>query len=396
MFKFKKSAIFIVGVSLLYALFNGGEVPYFLFYAALLLVVLSFFWTRAVIKRLSVTQRVMREHAYVGDEVEIKTMVFNESLLPVPYIEVKNDMIQYMTGRSPVSNVLSLMPIDSRSVIEKVKCRYRGYYTFGPVRVSISDLFGMFTWNREIRCEGIISVYPRVANLENFNIRPMQMFGTVTTKQKANEDYSSISDIRKYYPGDSFKRIHWKVSARKGALHVKNFDMSGSAESHIFLNLYKNDYADVYRADIEEKAVECTATIIHYMLLKNINTALYTNCSRITYTRGRDIKELKKFMEELITVKSNGNVPMEELLEARSRLISKGSSIIIVTPVLHSRLSDKLSQLKETGFDVIVVYISADNPIDERVKNQISLLESLNIKTYRVGINDDVRSSLEG
>jgi vacuolar-type H+-ATPase subunit F/Vma7 len=132
------------------------------------------------------------------------------------------------------------------------------------------------------------------------------------------------------------------------------------------------------------------------MLLKNINTALYTNCSRITYTRGRDLKELKKFMEELITVKSNGTVPMEELLEARSRLISRGSSIIIVTPGLGSRLSDKLAQLKEAGFDVIVVYITVESSSNEQLKGHMDLLEGLNIRTYRVGINDDVRTSLEG
>lgn len=386
----------MIAASLLYALLMGGKLPYFLFYTVTLIVVLSYFWTRAIVKKLTFSQRVMKEYANVGDEIEIKTMVFNESLLPVPCVEVKNLMTKDMTGKPPSSSVLSLMPFDSRSVFEKVKCKYRGYYMFGPVSINVTDLFGFFSWNREARCEGAISVYPRVTELKSFSTRPMQLFGSVTTKQKANEDYTSISDIRKYYPGDSFKRIHWKISARKGSLFVKTFNMSGSAESHIFLNLCRNDYVDLYRADIEEKAVECAASIIHYMLLRNINTGLYTNSTRVVYTRGRDLKEFKKFMEELITVKSNGSVPFTELLESRSRLIPGGSSIILITPKLNESLVAKVVQLCEMGFDVAVVYIMLDasNGVDNGGIDNYT--DKYSIRLYKVGINDDVRTSLEG
>lgn len=396
MFKFKKASIFIVGASLIFALLGGGMLPYFLLYTVILVVGLSFLWSMSVAKKLAVNLRIMKEYVYVSDEVEIKTMVYNESLLPLPCVEVRNEMIKDMTGKTPSNNVLSLMSLDSRSVVDKIQCKYRGFYNFGPVNIKVTDLFGFFSWNRQIRCSGNITVYPKVAELERFDTRPMQLFGTVTTAQKANEDYTSISDIRKYYPGDSFKKIHWKVSARKGSLHVKNFDMSGSAESNIFLNLYKNDYADIYRADLEEKAVECAVSIINYMLHRNINTGLYSNGSRIVYTRGRDLKEFKKFMEELITVKSNGSVPMEELLETRSRLMSRGSSIILITPGLSERLKDKIAQLSEIGFDVITVYICVDREDEEQYNSIVNYLENYNIKLCKVGINDDVKASLEG
>jgi len=37
------------------------------------------------------------------------------------------------------------------------------------------------------------------------------------------EDYALISDLRKYQPTDGYKRIHWKVSAKKNELVSKNF-----------------------------------------------------------------------------------------------------------------------------------------------------------------------------
>lgn len=395
MLKFKKSAAALVISSFLFALIGGGKLPYFLFYVALFTVGVSFLWTKATVNMLGITQRIVKEYAYVGDEIEIKTMVFNGSILPVPFVEVKNEMVKDITGSMPSSNIVSLLPFDSRSVLEKIKCKYRGYYLLGPVNIRVSDIFGMFTWNRKVMCEGSLAVYPRVAQLGNFSTRPMQMFGTTTTKKKANEDYSSISDIRKYYPGDSIKRIHWKVSARKGALFVKNYEMSGSAEAYIFLNLFNNDYNNLCRPDVEEKAVECTASIIHYMLRKNINTGLYTNGSKVVYTRGRDLKEFIKFMRELITVKSDGSNPMEELLKSRSRLIPRGSSVILITPGLNESLLDKVIQLIETGLDVIIVYIMVEDS-NEHLKSIYYYTGKYNIKLYKVRINDDVKSSLEG
>lgn len=382
----------MVAASAVYALFAGGKLPYYLFYIVLLMVLSSYFWTKTIINRLDFSQRTQKEYSYVGDEVEIKTMVFNESFLPVPYVEINNGLIKNISGKVQPSNIISLMPFDSKSVRENFTCMYRGCYSYGPVVVSISDIFGLFTWKRDIKCDGNLTVYPKIAYLERFSIRPMQMFGTVSTKQNANEDYSSISDIRKYYPGDSFKRIHWKVSARKGSLFVKNYEMSGSAEGYIFLNLFQDDYNNIYRADLEEKAVECAASIVHYTLMNNINTGLYSNGKKLSYIRGRDLKEFKKFMEEFISVKSNGAVPLGELLESRARLMPKGSSVIMITPKIDRRIMEKIVQLHEADFDVILVYIMLEDLKEEYIK----IIKHYGIKLYKVGISDDVKTSLEG
>jgi Uncharacterized conserved protein (some members contain a von Willebrand factor type A (vWA) domain) len=392
MFKYKKSVIFIVLASLIFAFIWGGKIALFTFYMVVIAIGISYLWTRAIIKRLDFSQRSMTEFAYVGDEVEIKTMVFNESFLPVPCVEVKNEMTGFITGRAANNNIITLLPFDSRSIFDRIACKYRGFYTFGPIDITVSDIFGLFTWNRQVKCDGKLSVFPRVVKLNRFNVRPMQTFGTITTKQRANEDYSSISDIRKYYPGDSYKRIHWKVSARKGSIHVKNFDMSGSTEAYIFLNLYRGDYADIYRADMEEKSVECATAIIYFMLSKNINTGFYASGEKLVYTRSRDLNEFKKFMEELIRVKSNGIIPMENLLESKARLIPRGSSIILITPRLSSGLVEKIVGLKETGYDVIIVYIAVEDLSEEHEK----IIGHYGIKLCKVGLGDDIKASLEG
>lgn len=392
MFKYKKSVIFMLTAGFMFALIWGLKFAYYTFYMIAATIGLLYVWTRTVVNRLDFSQRTVKEFAYVGDSIEIKTMVYNESILPVPFAVIKNQMADSVSGTEVPNSVVSLMPFDSKSIFDRVVCKYRGYYPFGPININISDIFGLFSWNRQVKCEGFISIFPKVVHLDRFSVKPMQTFGTITTKKRADEDYSSISDIRKYYPGDSIKRIHWKVSARKGNLHVKNFDMSGSSEAYIFLNLFHGSFNEVYRLDTEEKAVECSTAIIYYLLSKNIDTGFYSSGQKLAYIRGRDLNEFRKFMEELIRVKSCGTVPVEDLLESKVSLIPRGSSIVIVTPQVTGRLIEKIVEMRESGYDVIIVYIAAEDINPEHMK----IIDHYSIRFCRVGLNDDIKSSLEG
>lgn len=392
MFKYKKSIVLMLFGSLTFALLFGGKFPYYLFYTVLLAVSISFLWTWVTVRKIHFPDDVERISAYVGDEVNIGLTVQNRSILPIPFVEMECTVISSISGNPLRSRILSMMPYSKKTLEDRVFCRYRGIYPLGPVRVSVSDVFGFFTWHRNVKCSGEILVYPRVVKLQNFSLKPSKSYGTVSTRKKANEDFSSVSDIRRYYPGDSFKKIHWKVSARKGSLHVKNFHMSGSGEVGIFLNMFLSDYDDLYRTELEEKAVECTASIVYYALSKNINTGLFINSSQIIYERGRDLKEFKRFMEGLIKVKSSRATSFTEMVELKSRLLMSGSSIILVTPAIRWDIVDKIVLLKKMGFDVTIIYIMLED-LDEEYNKTI---KNCGIRLYKIGIKDDVKTALEG
>lgn len=401
MFKYNKIIFILIPGSLIFALFWGGKLPYFIFTSIITTIALSFLWIRYTVKRITIYQKSIKYLAYVGENIKIKTIIYNDSILPLPCIEIENDKISKITGKAIQKNIVSIMPLSSKGIDYNIECKYRGVYDLGPINVTVSDVFGFFTFKRQIKCDGKLIIYPKVAIIQRFNIKPRQIFGTVTTNEKTNEDYTSISDIKKYSTGDSFKSIHWKVSAKKGELYVKNFDMGGSSESYIFLNLYHDDYyydsdclnIDLYRRDIEEKLVECGVSIIRYMLSKNINTGLYANSKRMIYAKGRDLKEFKIFLDELIVAQSDGCVPIEDMIDSKIKLLPNGSSIIIITPFISSNLIEKILSLKHNGFDVVVIYIINDNSVPE---DAIKILYSSQIKLLKVGIDDDIKASLEG
>jgi uncharacterized protein (DUF58 family) len=402
MFKYNKIIFILIPVSLIWALLWGGRLPYFVFASIVTTVALSFLWIKHTVKRINVFQKSIKHLAYVGDNIKIKTVIYNDSIFPLPCIEIENDMISKITGKAVQKNIVSIMPLSSKGIDYNIECKYRGVYDLGPINVKVSDVFGFFTFKRQVKCDGKLIIYPKIAIIQRFNIKPRQMFGTTTTNEKSNEDYTSISDIKRYNTGDSFKNIHWKVSAKKGELYVKNFDMSGGSESYIFLNLYYDDYdsdslnTDFYRRDIEEKLVEYGVSIVRYMLSRNISTGLYANSKRMIYVKGRDLKEFKIFLDELIGVKSDGSTTIEDMIDSKIKLLPKGSSIVIITPIMSSNLIEKILSLKYIGFDVVAIYIIDSHSSDSVPEETIKKLLSSKVKLLKVGIGDDVNASLEG
>lgn len=392
MFKYKRSVLFLILLSLAFALIAGGKLPYFLFYTVLLVTVVSYLWTSVIVRRLKITQRTAKEHACVGEDIELQTHVSNRSFLPIPFIEVINEAYKRITGAAPRGSVIFIKPFGSKIITHNLKCKYRGVYHLGPVSISISDIFGIFAWNRTLNCDGELRVYPRVAKLKAFPIKPARTYGTATSPHKMYEDGYSISDIKKYHPGDSFRKIHWKVSARKGSLNVRNFDMCGNEEEVVFLNFNSLDFNSIYRLDIEEKAVECAAAVIFYALHNNIDTSLYVNCSNTVDTKGKDLRDFRKFMQEFIVIKSDGLTSFSELLGLKSKSLTRGSTVVLITPHIDKASIDRIIQLKEKRFDVIIIYIAMENLSED----YSMILSNIGIKLYKVEARDDVKTQLEG
>lgn len=391
MFKIRKSAIFILIISFLLARFGGWEVPHLMFYMVFGVIVLSFFWSGRITKKINAYQRIEQRDYYVDEVLEVNSYIDNDSFLPVPHIEIIDRTEEAISGDFAKPTVTSLLPMGREIVHKEIIAKYRGLYDLGPIEIEISDALGIFTRKRKIYSNTPVKVYPRIHRVERINLKSMQSYGTLTTKQKAFEDNTSVSDIRKYSPGDSIKRIHWKVSAKKKNLFVKNYEMTGSAATYIFLDFKKNCYKGENIRDLEEKAVEASSSTISYLLNNSVSIEMYINSSRPYYAKGRDIKELTHFMDILCEIKADGNKTMKDVLEKRVRLISKGSSIIIITGDINEEEALAYGSIKNMGYDIILIYVG-DFEVKDEIKREIS---NYNLKINVIKSDSDVKGVLE-
>ncbi|SKA93429.1 Uncharacterized conserved protein, DUF58 family, contains vWF domain [Caloramator quimbayensis] len=391
MFKVKKSAILLLFIFFITSRIAGGKIPYLIFNIIFLTFLLSFIWASYIKRKITVFQKYDDKDYYVDDYIEIKSIIDNDTLLPTPQIEVVDKTIKKFSKEEPTTFIFSLMPLCREFTFENFKLKYRGIYELGPLEIKITDVFGIFSWKYKIYSSVNLKVYPRVREINFFSLNSMQSYGTLNTLQKAYEDNTSISDIRKYNEGDNFKRIHYKVSAKKGELYIKNYDMTGSASAFIFLDFNSNCFLGENSKELEERAVESAASIAAYLLKKAVSLNLYVNSSNVYYTSIRDTKDIKSLLDILCEIKPAGKSEIRDLIEKRIKFIKKGSTLIIITGNITIKDVETYCYIKESGYDFIIIYVS-DFIIERDLKERIL---TNGIIMYKISSNSDIKEALE-
>ena len=391
MIKINKEFYFIITATLLLALFGGGKIPYLIFYTISGGLLFSFFWTIIIYKNISGYQKISEHEYYTGDKINILSYIDSETILPAPHIEINDKTSLLLTGLKSNPCVTALKPMERYVYRTDFNAKYRGLYNIGPLEICVKDIFGMFKLEKTIYSNTNFNIYPKLYMLSNFNLKSYQSFGTLSTKVKAYEDNTSVSDIKKYAIGDNVKKIHWKVSAKKGSLFVKNYEMTGTASAYIFVDFHYGCYRGENSRDLEERAAEAASSIA-YFLLKNITSVyMYINNDMVSYVKGRDVKEFKGFLNVLSEAKVCGDSRMKDVLQKRISLISSSSSIIIITGTISREDTEIYCQIKDMGYDIIIIY-SAD--LDLR-NNKIEKIKNMGIKIFTLNYDSDVKGVLE-
>lgn len=125
-------------------------------------------------------------------------------------------------------NSISAIPVDTS---------HCGSYTYVISKISVYDIFGLFHINRKLpkRCEIVVRPVPTMPevmpNLNGFRARRLK---------KSNSPHSEIYDIREYVKGDPIKSIHWKASAKKDKMLVKEAQEECFGHSRVFMQLQED------------------------------------------------------------------------------------------------------------------------------------------------------------
>ncbi len=97
-----------------------------------------------------------------------------------------------------------------------------GSHSFGTVSLVTRDIAGLFYYDRGIPAPDVIDVTPSGGEIARGALTAMMISaygGSITSRRKG--EGMDFADIRKYEPGDPFKRIEWSSTARTGELMLK-------------------------------------------------------------------------------------------------------------------------------------------------------------------------------
>lgn len=160
---------------------------------------------------------------FEDDTAHLMIVLRNRSVLPKFLLTVVDDcpLASPAEGEQPFL-VTSVGPRGSANLAYEVKCHRRGVYDFAPVLVESSAPFGLFRAYRELPAPLQVTVYPQLLPMGTAHSRGYAPGGVLDAVQP--QTTGDLRGIRDYRPGDQTRNVHWRASARRGQLAVKELD----------------------------------------------------------------------------------------------------------------------------------------------------------------------------
>jgi len=242
------------------ALNTGNNLLYLVFSFLLAFLVLSGVLSEAALRRVEVRRRLPRE-------------VFAEAPVPVA-LEVTNGQRRVPSYAIVVEDLAGEDPFEARALGRVFVLRLdagarqqrayllrapaRGPLRFAGFRVSTRFPFGLFAKSLLLEAPAQTLVYPaidpvRAAPLESSTRQVGE------TRSRAQGRGTEAAGLRAFAPGDSARSIHWRASARRGALLVRDREREEKPELEVMLRTRGRAPGDAFESAVRRVASELVA-----------------------------------------------------------------------------------------------------------------------------------------
>jgi uncharacterized protein (DUF58 family) len=309
----------------------------------LVAVGVAVFWVRLSARRPNVRRRGPGHDVFEGDDVRMELDVVATSVVPPPSLVAVEqtaklgERVVELDRRGHGRYELAAVP--------------RGRYRFDPVRVRIEDPFALARAVLTVGEEQALVVYPRLVELERLFSEGgshAQEGRRLLLRRPSGFDLHSV---REYQRGESLRNVHWRSTARRGALMVKELEDAPRDEVCVVLDGVPE------RFDI---AVRAAGSILQAHVRRARRCVLVVNSAAREVQPATD---WRRTLEVLAAAEPTATAPVFALLEGGGSPATRALELVVVTSRLDRALADRLVQRALSRRGVSLVYLGPKEPL---------------------------------
>mgnify|MGYP002623170754 CR=1 FL=1 len=219
----------------------------------------------SMLQRLSV-KRVLPRSVMAGQPVAVEIQLTNGKAWIPAWLMGVHDIIENRFEKLAASVLFTRLPGGTRrSARYRMRLTQRGEYACGPLRIATRFPLGLVERAVEVADFDTILVHPQVGQLtrewRRQELIAHELVQSHRTRRGVFDD--ELNHLREYRSGDNPRSIHWRTSARRGDLMVREFHQSRELDLAIYLDLWQDAdrNARLRRDERVELAVSFAATI---------------------------------------------------------------------------------------------------------------------------------------
>ncbi len=307
-----------------------------------LVVTLPLFAMAANLSGIQVERQVDKTSVFSGDFLRVRITVRNNSNRHFDFIEIWDQFPEVWVLAIGENFIASRMePHSSITFSYIVQVRLRGRYEIGPTIAVLRDRLGLHYYKRTLKTSTEILVYPTWKDVRRMESLGKQrqlgiLFGAHRTKVIGmGTDFAGFRD---YNPGDPFRMIDWKTSARHNELIVKQYEMEKNIQIMCMIDAsgsMGNGYPENTKLEYAIRA----AVLLTYMGLERhdlVGTCVFSDRVHSFVEPGIHPDHMYNVLEALAMAEPHGSSDYEYAVSFVTKRLKKRTLFIFLTDLEES------------------------------------------------------------
>jgi uncharacterized protein (DUF58 family) len=302
---------------------------------------------------LSASLELDRERALEGDDVHVTVGLSAptgvdrvEVLLPLP-----------AELRAPGGNPRAVSLPGVRILELALRCERWGSFSVGPLLLRARDRLGFHSWELQTGSPQPLRVYPSVETLQALLV-PLEtqaFIGNQTSRTKG--DGIEFADIREWAPGDRVRSINWRVTARRGQLHVNQQHPERNTDVVLFLDTF-TDVRGANRGTLD-LTVRAATSLAHRYLQRKDRVGVVSFGGFLSWLLpASGTRQLYRIVDSLLQMDVVLSFAVKGIDILPPRTLPPKALVLALSPLLDRRSAAALLDLRARGFDLVVIEVS--------------------------------------
>ncbi|SHJ30062.1 Protein of unknown function DUF58 [Clostridium cavendishii DSM 21758] len=423
--------ILIVFILFIYAYIAGGQVAIIIAMMFIIAPIISIILTLIVKRKIEIYTYIPNVDIEKDEVLEVNVTIKNNSIMPIPFIDIV--FFKSLNLELLKSEVLRCTIAPHETITFKMPYRgaLRGKGNIGIRTIVLKDYLGilklpLLNYLNKDEFRRDITVMPRIfdvnqTNKELFNFINVKKFRGDGEEHEVNDLIGEPGyELREYIPGDSLRRINWKVSAKRNTLMVRKSIESIGKKRVLILDpckyaikasgslRYGNEKnSKVYNTlnkeilIVEERTLEFLISVADSIVKNKNNVEIYLFENDMWKTFNikdkNDISSMQyklatyKFLDKSKNSKEN-RLPISEF--SRNIKFMTGGEAVVFTGYPDKRLSDLINQCESFNTQINTIWIKSSNKmfIQESCvrRNIINIMEEQSLDEVPINLEDIV------
>lgn len=232
----------LYGIALFFYLFLYGYIQFLIVVIMMILPIVSIVSVSVLSGKCAVRMTVSEQSVKRMDKFSVGILLQNHTFMTALHVKcrVQSENLFYQTNTETMVEVPMVMLGESKMVIP-LKPDRNGMVQITAISMTMSDFCGLISVVVPVAAKQFVQVFPE--NMELTEAEKAGFYAGLSYNEEdilKGNDFADTGNIREYVPGDRMKDIHWKLSAKREMLLVKERVRMSENQLVVFLELSGN------------------------------------------------------------------------------------------------------------------------------------------------------------